>query len=241
MIYHVLPGDAVAGVFKEAKIGGELIVCREVFVTGPIDAENIDEFWDERAKFILADYGEDEILYHETVADQLAKLGDLTADNEVYLWFEYELFCSVNMWFCLWMLSQTGATIYRVEPIGLEIDNRWDGFGKFESDDLKACFEMRTKLSDADIALGSALWQAYRRKDFVQLKELAKSATDAFPYLGEVVAAAINQDVEPLKVVRAITSGGETDFGKIFAEFKKRAGVYGYGDLQVQRIIDALA
>ncbi len=241
MIYHVLPGDAQVEEFKKTGIDGEVIVCREVFVTGPIDAENIDQFWDERAKFILAEYGEDEIVYHETVADQLTRLADMTEDDEVYLWFEYELFCSVNMWFCLWMLSETGATVYRVEPIGLEVDSRWDGFGKFEADDLKACYEMRTRLSGEDVALGAALWQAYRRKDFDKLKELSKGATDAFPYLSEVVAAAILQDSEPLAVVRAITSGGETDFAKIFAEFKKRAGVYGYGDLQVERLFDQIS
>ena len=241
MKYHVLPGDAQVEEFKKTGIDGEVIVCREVFVTGPIDAENIDEFWDERAKFILAEYGEDEIVYHETVADELTKLADMTDEDEVHLWFEYELFCSVNMWCCLSLLKDTGATVYRVEPIGLGVDNRWDGFGKFEADDLKACFEMRTKLSGEDVVLGAALWQAYRRKDFIDLKELAKGATDAFSYLGEVVAAAILQDSEPLAVVRAITSGGETDFAKIFAEFKKRAGVYGYGDLQVQRIIDGLS
>ncbi|MEQ1924283.1 MAG: hypothetical protein ABL952_17420, partial [Pyrinomonadaceae bacterium] len=57
---------------------------------------------------------------------------------------------------------------------------------------------------------------------------------------GEVVAAAIQQDIEPLEVIRAITSGGETDFGKIFVEFRKRAGVYGYGDTQVKRLLDQL-
>ena len=240
MIYHVLPGDAVAGVFKEAEINGEMIVCREVFVTGPIDAATPLEFWDERAKFILSEYGEDEIVYHETVADELTRLADMTEDDEVYLWFEYELFCSVNMWCCLSLLNHTSATVYRVEPIGLEVDNRWDGFGKFEADDLKACFEMRTKLSSEDVALGATLWQAYRHKDFDQLKELSKNATDAFPYLSEVAAAAILQESEPLAVVRAITSGGEKDFGKIFAEFKKRAGVYGYGDLQVERLLDQI-
>jgi len=238
MIYHVLPGDAQVEEFKKTGIDGELIVCREVFVTGPIDAETPQEFWDERAKFILAEYGEDEIVYHETVADELIKLADLGADDEVSLWFEYELFCSVNMWCCLSLLKDTGATVYRVEPIGLDEENRWNGFGKFEADDLKVCFEMRNKLSDEDIVLGAALWQAYRHKDLVELERLSKSETDAFPYLGEVVAAAIHQDIEPLAVVRAITAAGETDFGKIFVEFRKRAGVYGYGDLQVQRLLD---
>ncbi|MEQ1923719.1 MAG: DUF1835 domain-containing protein, partial [Pyrinomonadaceae bacterium] len=173
MIYHVLPGDAQVEEFKKTGIEGELIVCREVFVSGPIDAETAEEFWDERAKFILAEYGEDEIVYHETVADELTKLADVNEDDEVDLWFEYELFCSVNMWCCLSLLKATGATVYRVEPIGLKEENRWNGFGKFVADDLKACFEMRTKFSAQDVALGADLWQAYRLKKFTELKELA--------------------------------------------------------------------
>lgn len=238
MIYHVLPGDSIAAEFKKTNIEGEVIVCREAFIAGPIDADDMDVFWSERSQFVLAEYGEDEIEYHEKVADELAKLTDMTADDEVNLWFEYELFCSVNMWFSLSLLGETGASIYRVEPIGLDVEKRWDGFGQFTADDLLACFEMRTKLSGDETRLGDSLWQAYRHKDSVDLKQLAKNQTPAFPYLAEVVAAAIEQDIQPLEVIRAITSSGETDFEKIFAEFKKRAGVYGYGDLQVERLIE---
>ena len=92
MIYHVLPGDSVATEFKKNNIDGEKIVCREALVAGPLDGESLDEFWDLRAKFILTEYGEDEIEYHEKVADPLNLLTELTSDDEVNLWFEYELF-----------------------------------------------------------------------------------------------------------------------------------------------------
>lgn len=238
MIYHVLPGDAQVEEFKKSGIDGEVIVCREALISGPIDAEDLHDFWDERAAFILTEYGEDVIDYHEKVADPLSRLAELDSDDEVNLWFEYELFCSVNMWFCLSLLSETNATVYRIEPIGLDVEQRWDGFGKFTADDMRAAFELRSKFSDKELRLGASLWKAYSIRDVELLKKLSGSDTQCFPYLGEVAAAAIEQDIRPLEVVREITSGGETDFGKIFIEFKKRAGVYGYGDLQVERLLE---
>lgn len=241
MIYHVLPGDSVAAEFRNTNIDGDVIVCRECLVVGPVDAETPFEFWGQRSRFILSEYGEDEIEYHEKVADELEKLSDLSVADEVNLWFEYELFCSVNLWFCLSLLQSSDATIYRVEPTDLDEIHRWDGFGRFEADDLKACFELRTEFSKGDIELGVALWQAYRRKDHAALSDLATSEPPCFPHLKEVVAAAVTKNTQPLETLKAITSGGETDFGKIFVEFKKRAGVYGYGDLQVKRLLDHLS
>jgi hypothetical protein len=241
MVMHVLPGDSLVEEFRKTNIGGDVIVCREALISGPIDADSLDEFWQRRARFILSEYGEDEIEYHEKTAAGLNKLTELESDDEVNLWFEYELFCSVNLWFCLSLLNETGATIYRVEPIGLDEDKRWDGFGHYVADDLKACFEMRHKLTQSDAYLGAQLWNAYRQKDVLKLKELAKTDNAAFPCLSEVVAAANEQDIQPLEILRTITSKGEADFGKIFSEFKKRAGVYGFGDLQVQRLLDHIS
>ena len=240
MIYHVLPGDSTVGEFNKTGIEGKVIVCREALIDGPIEAETLHEFWEQRARFIVAAHGSDEIEYHEKVAGELILLTELESDDEVYLWFEYELFCSVNMWFCMSLLAETEAAVFRVEPIGLDETTRWEGFGKFDADDLRACVELRTKLTSADIELGRDLWNAYRHDDHTALRELAKTESEAFPFLAEVVAAAIDQDLEPLEVVRSITAGGETDFGKIFVEFKRRAGVYGYGDVQVQKLFDRI-
>jgi hypothetical protein len=241
MIYHVLPGDAQVAEFTRAQIPGEVIVCREALIYGPIDAPDLDQFWNERARFIVGEYGEDEIAYHDNVAGELARLTNLEAGDEVNLWFEYELFCSVNLWFCLWLLNETQATVYRVEPLGRDVEKRWDGFGGFTAEDMQAAFALRTHLTQTQVEMGANLWQAYRNKDAASLKQIASTCdTDCFPYLNEVAAAAAEEDIRPLEVLKEIRSGGESDFDKIFLEFRCRAGVYGYGDLQVQRLLDQL-
>lgn len=241
MIFHVLPGDAQVEEFKKTGLEGEVIVCREALVSGPMDADNLDEFWDQRARFILAEYAEDEIEYHEKVAAPLNKLSEVADGDEVNLWFEYELFCSANLWFCLSILKEASAGIYRIEPLGLDEADRWNGFAGFTAEDMLAAHSLRTKFTDAEVELGAGLWRAYSRGDSAELTSLADRDAPCFPYLKEVVAAAAEQDIRPLEVVREITAAGETDFAKIFVEFRKRAGVYGYGDLQVQRLIDQLS
>jgi hypothetical protein len=240
MIYHVLPGDSLVSEFKETNIDGEVVVCREAFITGPVDADVPDAFWAQRARFILAEYSEDEIEYHERVADQLEKLRDLDAEDEVNLWFEYELFCSVNFWFCSSLVAETGATLYRVEPVILETKDRWKGFGSLDANGLSKCFDQRKRLSDEDTSLGVRLWDAFRKGDHVQLLELSDSGSEVFPYLDEVIAAAVEIETRPARIIKDIYESGNTEFESLFPEFVERAGVYGFGDLQVQNLFERI-
>jgi hypothetical protein len=238
MICHVLPGDSLALEFKKTEIDGEVIVCRDALVVGPVDAETPFEFWDERGRFILAEYGEDEILYHERVADELERLTDLEADTEVNLWFEYELFCSVNMWFCLSLLSNTGAAVYRVEPKVLSPDDRWKGFGTLDATALTECCASRVQFKSDDLKLGTDLWNAFRTGNHAALGQLAAARSACFPYLDEVCEAAIEKDTRPAEILAEIEFEGKTTFEEVFPEFTRRAGVYGFGDLQVKRILE---
>lgn len=238
MIYHVLPGDAQVADFNNTGIEGDVIVCRECLAVGDVDAVSLADFWDQRARFIAAEYGEDEIEYHEKVADQLAKLLDADEDDEVNLWFEYELFCSVNYWFCLYLLSETSARVFRVEPHQLSYENRWDGFAQFEAPDLKKSFSKRIELSREDIDLGRELWLAFRSNNNERLVTLSVGESKAFPSLAEVCDAAVERHARPGEFVAEIMFEGKQTLEEVFPEFRTRAGVYGYGDTQVQKLID---
>ncbi len=240
MIYHVLPGDAPVEEFRKTAIEGEVIVCREAFIAGPIDASDPEQFWDERAKFVLTEYGEDEIVYHEKVAAELERIADIGPGDEVNLWFEYELFCSVNLWFCLSRLTGSGAKIFRVEPIVLSEKERWAGFGKFDAATFKVCFDARQLVSQGDLKLGSDLWSAFVHRDAAVLHELSNSSSPCFTYLGEVARAAAEIETKPYDILRELRSKGLMDFESVFPEFAKQAGVYGFGDLQVARMLDSL-
>jgi hypothetical protein len=237
MIYHVLPGDAQVEEFRKTGLEGKLIVFREALITGPIDAADVDEFWEKRAHFILSEYGEDVIEYQEKVADEILRLADVEEGDEVDLWFEFELFCGVNLWFCLDQLKGSGASIYRVSPVNPSPDNVWDGFGQHTADDLRASFETRVELTEEDIETGAALWAAFRDRDLDCLRELGEYRSPAFPFLKEVCDAASDLETKPASIVREIVASGKHGIDEVFPEFRRRAGVYGFGDLQVEKLL----
>ena len=158
---------------------------------GPVDAAVVDEFWDLRCCVL---YWRSTVRMSsnitEKVADELLRLDAVEAGDEVNLWFEYELFCSVNLWFCLNELKGSRAALFRVAPVHPVPDSVWDGFGDHASSDLKTCFDAKSQFSTEDIRVGSTLWTAYRERDSARLLELGEYRSENFPFLKEVCAAA---------------------------------------------------
>jgi hypothetical protein len=237
MKIHVLAGDALAGDFNDSGIEGEPVVCRECLVEGSVRAENLEDFWKVRAGFIKNAYGETEENYFAGVVGELEKLLNLAPGAEVNLWFEYELFCQANMWFCLSLLPETWASVYRVAPVVRTEADVWKGFGNLSAEDLKKCFAARIKFTDADVRLGAELWKAYQNADYERLEKLSATESECFPRLKEVCRAEIEKGFRPQKILQEIIETGAKDFAEIFPEFSNRAGVYGFGDAQVRRIL----
>lgn len=237
MKIHVLAGDALADNFKNSGIEGEIVVCRECLVEGDVRAENLEDFWQIRADFIKGAYGEDREKYFAEVVREFEKLKNLAPDAEVNLWFEYELFCQANMWFCLSLLRETKANVYRVAPVVRTEADVWKGFGNLSAEDLRKCFAEKIKFSAEDILLGANLWKAYQNADYEKLERLSETDSECFPRLKEVCRAEMEKGSRPQKVLREIMENGSTDFAEIFPRFAARAGVYGFGDAQVKRLI----
>lgn len=238
MIYHVLPGDAQVEAFMDSDIDGEMLVCRESLIEGDLSGDTLDQFFQNRAAFINETFDEDPAVYNATVASQLRKLAELTKSDDVNLWFEYDLFCAVNIWFCLSLVSATEANVFRVAPVYLTETDIWDGFGGAGGDEMRRSFESRVKLTRDDVELGTSLWDAFKSSDATTLERLSDQRSPAFPYLSEVVEAAINLRSRPVEVVAGIERDGITGFGAIFREFRRRAGVFGFGDEQLKRVLD---
>jgi hypothetical protein len=240
MILHVLPGDSLVETFKATGIEGDIAVCRECLIEGDVTGATLPEFWETRAQFLAGQYGETANDYHETVVREFAKLTALQSGSEINLWFEYELFCQTNMWFCLGLLSNSTVDIFRVAPVVLSAEKIWDGFGNMTPDDLKTCFAERIRLTTDDIKLGANLWSAYQHHDEKRLAELSNHESHAFPKLKDVTKAAIEKESRTTQILNEILTEGKSNFSDIFAAFKSRAGVYGYGDSQVKNLLSKI-
>jgi hypothetical protein len=245
--YHILNGDCLAQQLSETKISQDFIICRECLIEGPVIAENSDDFWYVRAKFISDSFNVTSTDYYSKTVRELQKTDALPDQSDVCLWFENDLFCQANMWFIISILSKKpGLNIFRVFP---GIDNeaeRWKGFGGAKSENLEQSHRSKIQLTAVDIELGKNLWTAYQNGDLNKLIELSKTPSNSFEYLEEVCQAHCDRFSNeatlgrPEKVIKELINTYSTEFQKVLTEFSAREGIYGFGDLQVKKMYDKL-
>src|SRR3989337_2987812 len=244
MIYNILNGDSLANSFPDAKIEGDIIVVREALMDGDLSGDNLNDFWRSRAKY----HGSTEADYHNGVAKEFEKIINAPDNSEFNLWFEYDLFCQVNMWFVISIINNLSIKkkVHAVYTSYLDKTSKqfWNGFGPANSDELKVCYAKRISLSEADIDLGQDLWKAYKNSNLEELTNLSKNQSLTFPYLQEVVNAHVDRFPKdgtkgrPEKVIEDITKNISTDFHKVFKEFWSRESIYGFGDTQLKSLYE---
>lgn len=244
MIYNILNGDALAYSFPDTKIEGDIIVMREALIDGDLSGENLDDFWQSRAKHLgLADTE-----YSTRVVKELENIRNAHDHSTFNLWFEYDLFCQVNMWFVISIINNLPIKkkVFAVYTSYADRASKqfWNGFGPANSDELSVCYSDKTPLHEADLNVGEDLWKAYKNGDLEGLVNLSKNKSSAFPYLQEVVAAHIDRFPKdgtkgrPEKVIEDIIKNISTDFNSVFKEFWNRESIYGFGDTQLKSLYD---
>jgi hypothetical protein len=243
----LLNGDCLAEQLKDAELPLERIIFREALVSGPLGGATWEEFWETRGRFLTQNYGATVHEVQEKTVAELEKIRSLADGVELSLWFEDDLFCQVNLWFVLNLLSESpNIKIYRVFPPEASSANRWKGFENASTAAFTQAYEAKVPFTSSDLALGKNLWEAYRLGDGAQLAALSKSESPCFRHLEEVCQAQLDRISEdpserrPEEVILELLAMGITDFDTLFSEFSEREGIYGFGDLQVRELLDSI-
>ncbi|NEQ49149.1 MAG: DUF1835 domain-containing protein [Leptolyngbya sp. SIO3F4] len=241
--YHILNGDALKEQFPEA-LSGERIVASECLVDGDVQGDTLEAFFETRAKFIsdfYGDYSRED--YYRDSATEFEKIQGIPTGSSVYLWFEDDLFCQVNAWFVSHLLLHfvPDSTVFLIRP---QVHTPY-GFGGLSASELEQAFADRVRISD--LAPFARLWEAYRVQDLETLKETARSLEAEFPFIPTAVEAHIARiptDTHPGRPTQALLEIMQElqteEFGPVFRAFHQRESIYGFGDLQVKRLFDAL-
>jgi hypothetical protein len=244
MVYHILNGDSLAYSFPDAKIEGTIVVFREALIDGELRGENLQDFWQSRAR----NMGITATEYHNAVVKEFEKIMNAPGNSVFNLWFEYDLFCQVNMWFVLSIINSLSIKkkVFAVYTSYLDKTSNqfWNGFGPANPGELKVCYADRILLNEADLHFGQELWKAYKNGNLEMLTDLSTHPSPAFPYLQEVVKAHADRFPKdgskgrPEKVMEDIIQNNSTDFHKVCEEFWKRESIYGFGDTQLKSLYD---
>jgi hypothetical protein len=244
MIYHILNGDSLAYSFPETNIQGEIIVVREALVEGDVSGSNLDDFWQTRAKCM----GLTKVEYSNKVVTEFEKIINAAGNSEFNLWFEFDLFCQVNMWFVISIINnlRINKKVFAVYTFHLDKSNKhfWNGFGPAKTNELKICLDNRIQFNSRDLQFGQDLWDAYKNGNLEDLQRLSKNQSTTFPYIHEVIQAHIDrfpkngENGRPERVLEDITKNISTDFKMVFKEFWNRESIYGFGDTQLKHLYD---
>ena len=293
--FHILNGDALLERFPIDT--PDIIVARECLVDGVVSGApqgsslddgldaTLDAFFHIRASFLQKHYGISPDEYATGTMAEFRKIREIPLSSDINLWFEEDLFCQVNFWFCCYLIHEsfsnlarsanssnptnptncsnptnTGARprVFLIKPK----PNTPYSFAGQSDEELAEQFRERVPIGDCESF--ACLWREYQRGDVEALRNVAARLEGEFPFVLKAVEAHIDRIpregdpgrpvrtlLEIVREMREVLEMQETraaqksrtkqvNFGAVFREFQRREAIYGFGDLQVKRLFDAV-
>ena len=250
---HILNGDSTSEILKQSGISGDLIVWREMLSEGPVSPTvGNDEFWGLRYGYFESELKINKIAYYDTAIKELIKIEDLSSYKEVVLWFEYDLFCQVNlMALCTYLLNHYSKSLnYYLVCVGR--DKNSDSLltlSDYASTTYQKLYDERIKLSRHDLLFARECWEQYVENDISKLKKYNFGKNSKFNYFQLAVSQHLKRFPENGKLNQIDTKILETiqkkkstkrDIIKELLFWQRNETVYGFGDLQYEMYLDRL-
>ncbi len=242
---HVLNGDSTVPIFAKSQIPGDVIVWRELLCEGPIHTiVGSDKFWKERYAYFENELSVSKLEYFDKTIKELVKLEDLPKLSEVVLWFEYDLFCQVNLLaLCSYLLQyyRKDLTYYLVCAGKVKDKVHLQPLSDFSPDEFATLYGRKIKLTKNNLLFAEKCWNIYVENDIERLKNFDFDQCVKFRYLQD----AMNQHIQRFptenglnqienKIIEIIDSSSLSaiEIVQKLLIWQREHTVYGFGDVQ---------
>lgn len=242
-VLHILNGNASIPAFKEAGLAGQVLVWCEILSEGPaLSSLPEHAFWEVRKRFITSEFNATAADYKVKILDELPKLEQARTFFEVILWFDADLMCQVNLLYLLQKLYRQKVKIISVctPPIP-------ENIGLLSPEEIAALFYERKSVSETQLRQADELWQLYTSSDPTQLQLYLQQETIELPVLQQALALHLRRFPncktglgKPQEQLLYLVKRGITGINAVMEEFWKEFAGYGYGDLQLQKLVEQL-
>ena len=211
---HVANGDSTTGTIHEAGLPGTLSVWADVLHDGPVPGGlPDDELLPIRAKFLAggssaAGEGAGDGDPTDVAAALMrwrAAIQDTSAYDELVLWYEHDLFDQLNLIQLLAWLGQrppegslvSGKRVSLICIGSFPGRDHFKGLGELTPAELAPLLDTRQPVSEAQYALATRAWDAFRASDPRALDALVRGAgTDADMSALPFLEAALRRHLE---------------------------------------------
>ena len=240
---HILNGDSTLHLFQQSGIAGDTFVWNEILCEGPVKFEVGDpEFWKIRQAYLTDVFGPGASNYKQLI-EEFSILENYEAYDEIILWYEYDLFCQVNLMAILSYLNREGL-IHKLNIsyicVGEEEGfDRLVGLGQIPVHRYQTHYNNRTALSEADLDFATNVWKSFCSDDPNEL-DFTLLPHPTFTYLSGSIMAHFKRfpkkstglssiEDQILSYVEENSPGGPDD---IVRNCLQNQGYYGFGDMQ---------
>ncbi|MDN5214171.1 hypothetical protein QQ020_18990 [Fulvivirgaceae bacterium BMA12] len=255
---HILNGDATKSLFTQSGLTGDICVWREALATGPVlQVVGSPEFWKLRAQYIMDSFegyfqkGPD-LEEYQAMAVKLAMVEKAAHYDELILWFEYDLFCQINLIALLSWLKHLEPKNTKISLVCIDQfpgHPNFRGLGELKPQDFPSLIGQKIQLTTKDLEFAHEAWLAFADPDPRAIQNLLnRSFPPAFPFLADALKAHIKRfprarnglnhlQVKQLELIRK----GSSTKKKIVREMLQNDFHYGFGDLQYFEMLHQLA
>jgi hypothetical protein len=250
-ILHITNGDSFTQRLDSLKLKGDVITWREMLCEGKtLTNVGSESFWKERFEFLNKNYKVSKSSFIEKTLKEYRSLCNHKQQDQIILWFEYDLFCQVNMLAVISWLK----THRKYAEISLVCSGKKDGSEKLHSlnelnnEQLLKLYESKVILTQDDIEYADYVWQLYCSDNPMRLENLTDFKNYQFDYLAE----AIDSHLHRFPSIKNGLNDMENNILQLSFDKKPKSkkellrtvltnqGSLGFGDSQYERAISRL-
>ena len=248
---HITNGDSFTQRLKKLKFKGDIITWREMLCEGKTETSvGSEAFWKTRFEFLHKNYNVSKSWFVEKTLKEYRSLCNHKQQDEIILWFEYDLFCQINMLAVIsWLKTHRRHIQISLICTGYEDEsNHLYGLNELSDDQIQEQLKSRVTLSQNDIEYADYVWQLYCSDNPIRLENLSDFDMYQFTYLEDALKTHLRRfpaiknglnEIENRVLQMALESKAPSKKALMGALLQDQ-GWYGFGDTQYERILKNL-
>ncbi len=250
-LLHITNGDSFTQRLNTLNLKGDVITWREMLCEGKTLANvGSESFWKTRYEFLHKNYKVSKSWFIEKTLKEYRSLCNHKQQDEIVLWFEYDLFCQVNMLAVIsWLLANRKYAQISLVCSGKEDESdKMYTLNELSDEQLLGLYKNKKTLSQDDIEYADYVWQLYCSNNPMRLENLTDFNDYQFDYLDEAIKShlqrfpSIANGLNNMEnsILRATELEKPASRKELLKSILQNQGNLGFGDTQYDRVITRL-
>lgn len=231
---HITNGDNTVSLLRDAAIEGDMLPWRDVLHMGPVPfTTTLTELSEVRAQFIASQGWADTESVSRDFKARDRMLDDANQYDEIWLWFEHDLYDQLQL---IQVLTELSVLSISTQKIHMVVPDTY--LGHHTPDQVPALQRSATLLTDEQMNTASEAWRAFRDTTPVKLAKQLAENTASLPFLRAALQRGLMELPAPQTgltkteaMILELVSEGFNDASALFTEYCRRELAMFHGDM----------